>query len=409
MRNLHLHLCAVLMTATFCCLSPAPLRGAECRQLPEFASRDGRDSAACFASRGATDRATEPGSATASLRPREHAADPAPTASSPSTSGSHGDYSHCHRQPESAESPDEEQVYDLWTPDAVHFPTEDMETSTENRLMVGQSAPALDAGSHPPATTDTIAVAAAPPAHDYQGTQSTSAALATEKADVIHVRARFLHTQLGSFLQRDPLGYQNGPSCYEYLSSTPIASLDPNGTDRYVGTLGGTLPGHPYLAVDTWELDISIKTRCPCWKKTGVRRYDFSLNTNPWLAVFNGAGALTWSAAGEVNSRPWVAGGVTIPSIPEADILLKDKLDMMQADPPNYHALFHNSAVWVEQWVFYGIDQTKGKKKLYPICPTWPAGKPPRPSPGPSTAPTTTPTTPNPPPNPMYGPVPNPF
>ena len=45
-------------------------------------------------------------------------------------------------------------------------------------------------------------------------------------------RARMLHPTLMRFLQRDPLGYEDGMSLYEYLPSGPRAFLDPYGLVR---------------------------------------------------------------------------------------------------------------------------------------------------------------------------------
>jgi RHS repeat-associated protein len=45
---------------------------------------------------------------------------------------------------------------------------------------------------------------------------------------LIHNRARTLHPTLGRFIQRDPLGYVDGMSVYEYAGSSPVTQ-----TDRY--------------------------------------------------------------------------------------------------------------------------------------------------------------------------------
>jgi RHS repeat-associated protein len=48
---------------------------------------------------------------------------------------------------------------------------------------------------------------------------------------LIYNRARMLHPGLGRFVQRDPLGYVDGSSVYEYVRSGPLGNLDPKGTD----------------------------------------------------------------------------------------------------------------------------------------------------------------------------------
>jgi len=44
-----------------------------------------------------------------------------------------------------------------------------------------------------------------------------------------HVRNRFYHAELGRWLQRDPLGYEDGVSLYEYVRSKPAVTTDPHG------------------------------------------------------------------------------------------------------------------------------------------------------------------------------------
>jgi RHS repeat-associated protein len=44
-----------------------------------------------------------------------------------------------------------------------------------------------------------------------------------------HVRHRMYHATLGRWIQRDPAGYQDGPSLYEYGGSKPLETRDPEG------------------------------------------------------------------------------------------------------------------------------------------------------------------------------------
>jgi RHS repeat-associated protein len=46
---------------------------------------------------------------------------------------------------------------------------------------------------------------------------------------LIHNRARNLHPNYGRFMQRDPLGYVDGMSVYEYVKSSPVVRLDSDG------------------------------------------------------------------------------------------------------------------------------------------------------------------------------------
>ncbi len=49
------------------------------------------------------------------------------------------------------------------------------------------------------------------------------------ESDIYSVRYRNYHPDLGRWLQRDPLGYVDGMSLYEYVSSNPVMYLDPLG------------------------------------------------------------------------------------------------------------------------------------------------------------------------------------
>ncbi len=52
------------------------------------------------------------------------------------------------------------------------------------------------------------------------------------ETNLYHVRNRYHHPTLGRFISRDPEGYVDGMSFYEYVGSQPITFLDPNGQDR---------------------------------------------------------------------------------------------------------------------------------------------------------------------------------
>ena len=61
---------------------------------------------------------------------------------------------------------------------------------------------------------------------------------------VLHVRNRTLHSMLGTWLQRDPLGTTAGSNLYEYANTRPIGVTDQLGL---IGPLAGVLAG-PQLA-----------------------------------------------------------------------------------------------------------------------------------------------------------------
>ncbi|MFN7022053.1 MAG: RHS repeat-associated core domain-containing protein [Phycisphaerales bacterium] len=56
-----------------------------------------------------------------------------------------------------------------------------------------------------------------------------------------HVRHRVYDADIGRWTRRDPLGYVDGMSLYQYVRSNPLAARDPIGTASRVG--GGGLPG----------------------------------------------------------------------------------------------------------------------------------------------------------------------
>jgi len=57
-----------------------------------------------------------------------------------------------------------------------------------------------------------------------------------------HVRHRQYHPTLGRWLQRDPAGYADGMSLYEYCASVPVAKLDSTGLES-AGLDGGVAVG----------------------------------------------------------------------------------------------------------------------------------------------------------------------
>src|SRR5262249_46303765 len=53
---------------------------------------------------------------------------------------------------------------------------------------------------------------------------------------MLYYRARYYDPQLGRFHGRDPLGYVDGESLYEYASSSPLKTIDPSGQSSLHGT-----------------------------------------------------------------------------------------------------------------------------------------------------------------------------
>jgi RHS repeat-associated protein len=50
-----------------------------------------------------------------------------------------------------------------------------------------------------------------------------------DETGLYHVRHRYYHVHLGVWLQRDPLGYVNGPGLYGYCGGGPLGATDPMG------------------------------------------------------------------------------------------------------------------------------------------------------------------------------------
>ena len=64
-----------------------------------------------------------------------------------------------------------------------------------------------------------------------------------DETGLYHVRNRMYHPTLGRWLQRDPLGYVDGMSLYEYSGSGPMAGIDPYGlqTGLAIGAENGAV------------------------------------------------------------------------------------------------------------------------------------------------------------------------
>ncbi len=56
---------------------------------------------------------------------------------------------------------------------------------------------------------------------------------------IYHVRHRVYDADVGRWTRRDPLGYVDGMSLYEYVASRPVIGVDPRGTDTAVPGGGG--------------------------------------------------------------------------------------------------------------------------------------------------------------------------
>ena len=77
-----------------------------------------------------------------------------------------------------------------------------------------------------------------------------------------HVRNRYYHTRLG-WITRDPAGYADGMSLYEYCGSRALTAVDPFGTKNKKFVDSKTWPSWvPFLGYDVeWELDAKEKQK----------------------------------------------------------------------------------------------------------------------------------------------------
>jgi RHS repeat-associated protein len=127
-------------------------------------------------------------------------------------------------------------------------------------------------------------------------------------------RARMLHSTLGRFVQRDPLGYVDGGSLYEYVSSRPIARSDPSGKffkyGNYCGA-GSPPPLNPPAPPWIDEVDEVCYWHDVCYgavgaqgltrpnQKCGVRNCDRRL--------YNALLAIQMDPAGFTTAQLWAA------------------------------------------------------------------------------------------------------
>ncbi len=96
-------------------------------------------------------------------------------------------------------------------------------------------------------------------------------------------RARNYHPGHKQFIQRDPLGYINGPSVYEYVGSNPLSRVDPLGTDFWDGVDRG-------LAFcrgigDTLSGGLTDRLRGVIWGEAGEEYWDGWHTAGEWAGT----------------------------------------------------------------------------------------------------------------------------
>ena len=115
---------------------------------------------------------------------------------------------------------------------------------------------------------------------------------------LIYNRARYLHPVLGRFLQRDPLGYVDGMSMYEYVRSGPVGRLDPTGrrfTNEIPNPPRGTrtpLGTNKYGDLEIYQDNRHARAKGPKPNRTRTASWGAgpgSENQSAGLHVFHGA------------------------------------------------------------------------------------------------------------------------
>ena len=97
------------------------------------------------------------------------------------------------------------------------------------------------------------------------------------------------NSAVGRWMQRDPVGYADGMSRYQYVRSSPADSLDPTGATIYVGR--GTYPHDTELFGDQQmefapAVALGLERLCPCLKVNldpvpGGNSYRVRLSASP--------------------------------------------------------------------------------------------------------------------------------
>jgi RHS repeat-associated protein len=68
------------------------------------------------------------------------------------------------------------------------------------------------------------------PASRFRNRATFTGRTLNPETGIYDFRRRHYQSRLGSFLQRDPLGYVDSPSLYSYVANNPLTSVDPSGT-----------------------------------------------------------------------------------------------------------------------------------------------------------------------------------
>jgi RHS repeat-associated protein len=106
-----------------------------------------------------------------------------------------------------------------------------------------------------------------------------------------HVRNRMYHTTLGLWLQRDPEGYVDGMSLYEYVGGGPVSALDPMGLfglEEAKGYARRFAPPPVRVAIDTYTVCRPTMGPVKAMALAVTMEAASILPTNRYVAVFTG-------------------------------------------------------------------------------------------------------------------------
>jgi RHS repeat-associated protein len=106
--------------------------------------------------------------------------------------------------------------------------------------------------------------------YDWQYTYTTRRL--DEETGLMYYRNRMYHAELGRFISRDPISFNDGPNVYGYTSAMPLDAVDPTGLRRIIRE---------------WEEELKRRNavlvrqdRSERWKALGEPTYEFDFDGN---------------------------------------------------------------------------------------------------------------------------------
>ena len=164
---------------------------------------------------------------------------------------------------------------------------------------------------------------------------------------------RFYHPRLMRWLNRDPIEERGGLNLYGFCGNNTLNTIDPLGQDRYMTTFSidpRKDQWHIGVAVDTWACQNGE------WRKTGIVTFDYCVDDSKW---WNRAGTFVAVAKGTIveNQGLTLVDPFTIPSSPQQDMAMIEKIREEMQTPPLYNFFFNNCIHWSTKAIDYGMDK----------------------------------------------------